>query len=344
MTEARLSVQFAGALVTLQDAGRTGHLRYGVPASGPMDKLAFAAAHAALGNSPDQSAIEISLGGLILECTTGAVTVAVAGGDFAIEHAGVKGSGWTILTLQQGERLSVRVGKSGSWAYLAFAGDLQANEWLGHTATHSISGFGGGAVVSEQELLINNAEVRKEREGNIETPGFLIAQKKLSQTEKIDSIRVVMGPQDKWFRSEAIDAFKNSSYQLTDSYDRMGVRLQGPDLPLDAALSIPSEPLLRGSVQVSGENVPTILLADHGTTGGYPKIATVISPDINTLVQLRSRQAIKFVPITAAEAVDVTRDFSTKLKEYIAKIAIPRGNLQQRLMQENLISGIYNPE
>lgn len=333
MSDVTLAVHFAGALVTVQDGGRVGHLRYGVAASGPMDRVAFAAANAALGNTAGTTAIEISLGGLIVECKSGAVTLAVAGGDFAIEHASAKTTGWVVLTLQEGERLSIRVGQEGSWAYLAFAGDIVAKEWLGHTATHSTSGFGGGALVTGQQIIVERSEVRQEREGRIEKPKFLLASGRL---------RVVMGPQDKWFDSETIAAFQNSRYRLTNNYDRMGVRLEGAHLPLEAALSIPSEPIVRGSVQVSGEGVPTILLADHQTTGGYPKIATVISPDTNALVQLRSGQEIGFDAILPAAAIEIARQFSRNLDEYLARVAVPRGNLQQRLMQENLISGVVD--
>ena len=143
MSDAEFAVSFAGPLVTFQDGGRPGNLRYGVSASGPMDRLAFEAAHAALGKPSAQTAIEISLGGLILQCKSGAVTVAITGGDFVVEHAGTKAGSWTILTIQKGERLTIRAGKSGSWAYLAFAGEVQTKEWLGSRATHSTSGFGG---------------------------------------------------------------------------------------------------------------------------------------------------------------------------------------------------------
>ena len=124
MSEAYFSVTYAGPLVTFQDAGRPGNMRYGVAASGPMDRLAFDAAHAALGNAQGVNAIEISLGGLVLQCTNGAVTVAVTGGDFGVQHGAQKTTSWTILTIRKGERLSISAGKAGSWAYLAFAGDL----------------------------------------------------------------------------------------------------------------------------------------------------------------------------------------------------------------------------
>ena len=159
MGEAVLSVSFAGPLVTVQDAGRPGNMRYGVPASGPMDRLAFDAAHAALGNAPGTSAIEISLGGLMLHCKEGAVTLAITGGNFVVEYGGQKTSSWTVLTIHKGERLAIRAGPAGSWAYLAFAGRLGSENWLGSQATHSTSGFGGGAVQTGQSLVISDAAI-----------------------------------------------------------------------------------------------------------------------------------------------------------------------------------------
>lgn len=329
MSVAQLSVQFAGPLVTFQDGGRIGHLRYGVTASGPMDRVAFAAANAAVGNAPNQTCIEVSLGGLVLDCKEGAVTIALAGGDFAVDHDGAKSSGWTVLTLRPGERLAVRGGASGSWAYLAFAGHLETQTWLGHSATLSTSGLGGGALHAGQEVAITNAAVREEREGGIAHPN-------VDPTAK--SYRVVMGPQDKWFEAEALEALLGQPFSVTDGYDRMGMRLKGPTLSLDGALSIPSEPIIRGSVQVSGEGVATVLLADHQTTGGYPKIATVISADLDRLVQCRSGDAVSFEPVSPETAIKLTRERGAAMQAYIEAISVPKGSLAQRLMSENLIT------
>ena len=330
MSDVEFSISFAGPLVTFQDIGRPGNMRYGVSASGPMDIVSFEAANAVLGNDTKQTAIEISLGGLILQCHEGSITLAITGGDFLIEYQGQKISSWTVLTLQKGERLSVRAGKSGSWAYLAFSGKLNVKDWLNSSSTHSTSGFGGGVLKTGQKFTLTDASNQANRIGPILKPNF----------NTNDLIHAVLGPQDQYFMNTAIKIFSDSIFKVSDNYDRMGMQLTGPKLELKSALSIPSEPVVKGSIQVSGDGIPTILLADHQTTGGYPKIATVISSDINRLVQFRSNQSVKFVLINSNEALQKTRKFLDMKEKYLEKISISRGTLEQRLMSENLIGGI----
>ena len=330
MSDVEFSISFAGPLVTFQDIGRPGNMRYGVSASGPMDIVSFEAANAVLGNETKQTAIEISLGGLILQCHEGSITLAITGGDFLIEYQGQKISSWTVLTLQKGERLSVRAGKSGSWAYLAFSGKLNVKDWLNSSSTHSTSGFGGGVLKTGQKFTLTDASNQENRIGPILKPNFYTN----------DLIHAVLGPQDQYFMNTAIKIFSNSIFKVSDNYDRMGMQLTGPKLELKSALSIPSEPVVKGSIQVSGDGIPTILLADHQTTGGYPKIATIISSDINRLVQFRSNQSVKFVLINSNEALQKTRKFLDMKEKYLEKLSISRGTLEQRLMSENLIGGI----
>ena len=330
MSDVEFSISFAGPLVTFQDIGRPGNMRYGVSASGPMDIVSFEAANAVLGNDTKQTAIEISLGGLILQCHEGSITLAITGGDFLIEYQGQKISSWTVLTIQKGERLSVRAGKSGSWAYLAFSGKLNVKDWLNSSSTHSTSGFGGGVLKTGQKFTITDASNQANRIGPILKPNF----------NTNDLIHAVLGPQDQYFMNTAIKIFSDSIFKVSDNYDRMGMQLTGPKLELKSALSIPSEPVVKGSIQVSGDGIPTILLADHQTTGGYPKIATVISSDINRLVQLRSNQNVEFILINSNEALQKTRKFLDMKEKYLQKISISRGTLEQRLMNENLIGGV----
>ncbi len=330
MSDVEFSISFAGPLVTFQDIGRPGNMRYGVSASGPMDIVSFEAANAVLGNETKQTAIEISLGGLILQCHEGSITLAITGGDFLIDYQGQKISSWTVLTIQKGERLSIRAGKSGSWAYLAFSGKLNVKDWLKSNSTHSTSGFGGGVLKTGQKFTLTDASNQANRIGPILKPSF----------NTNDLIHAVLGPQDQYFINTAIEIFSDSIFKVSDNYDRMGMQLTGPKLELKSALSIPSEPVVKGSIQVSGDGIPTILLADHQTTGGYPKIATVISSDINRLVQFRSNQSVEFILISSNEALQKTRKFLDMKEKYLQKISTSRGTLEQRLMSENLIGGV----
>ncbi|MFK7754345.1 MAG: biotin-dependent carboxyltransferase family protein [Sedimentitalea sp.] len=329
MADALLSVSFAGPLITFQDAGRPGNMRYGISNSGPMDRLAFDAAHAALGNAPGQTAIEISLGGLILHCNDGSVTVAITGGDFVVEHAGQEIRSWSILTISKGERLAIRAGPRGSWAYLAFTGELQTHSWLNSQATHSTSGLGGGTLRSGDTIELANTVIKDDRHGNILPPDLW----------DDGAFQVVMGPQDHHFDHSILDRFLTGTFQVSDAYDRMGMRLSGPDVPPRGALSIPSEPIARGSVQVSGDGTPTILMADHQTTGGYPKIATLLSSETDRLAQFRAGQPVRFISISSEQAVIKARAFGKSKQQYLDEIGVARGTLDQRLMRENLIHG-----
>lgn len=333
MTEALLSVQFAGPHVSIQDAGRPGFLRFGVPWSGPMDRRAFAAAQAALGNPPGAPAIEVSPGGLVLEALSGSVSFAVAGGGFVLDHAGQRRASWTIATLRAGERLAIRPGAWGSWCYLAFAGTLAAGTWLGSASTHALSGFGGGALRAGARLAVLGAERREAREGDIPCPDLALP---------LARVRVTLGPQQRFFSRAAREAFLAGPWRMTDAWDRMGVRIAGPSIAPEGPLDMPSEPILRGSVQVAGDGVASVLLADHQTTGGYPKIATVLDCDTDRLVQLRPQDAIAFTPVTPDEAVRIARAVAEADAHHLAAIARPRGTLDGRLRSENLIDGVVD--
>ncbi|NNE12450.1 MAG: allophanate hydrolase [Ilumatobacter sp.] len=303
-------------------------MRYGVPRSGPMDRLAHAVANAAVGNAVDATALEISLGGLSLECRRGPVTVAVAGGEFSVRCDGRQLASWSVITLDIGQRLEIAAGRAGSWAYLAVAGEVRTTTWLGSAATHSTSGFGGGSLGSGDEIGVDSARVSPALDGELVVPSIARPRRTIS---------VVMGPQDHHLTIGARDAFVQSSFELTPAADRMGVRLAGPQLELGGALSIPSEPIVRGSIQVAGDGVPTLLTADHQTTGGYPKIATLVSSEIDRAAQLRAPDQIRFVPVSPAEAVAAARSHARAYADALAAVASSRRTLAHRLREHNLI-------
>jgi len=331
MREARLTVRSCGPLVSYQDGGRFGMLRFGVPASGAMDRLAHAAANAAVGRPHDATAIEISMGGLELACESGEVTYGIAGGDFHVLHAGAVAAPWGVRTLRAGEVLSVRAGRWGSWAYLAFAGELLCRHWAGRASTHSTSGLGGGMLAAGATVVVRDATTLDARHGDLAIPDFARPRA---------TIRVVLGPQSAQFGPEATVAFLREPFTVTSAYDRMGMRLAGPSLPLGDSLSIPSEPVVRGSIQVGGDGVASILLADHQTTGGYPKIATVISSDLDGVSQLQPHDRVRFQAVSADEGIHLARARAHARDRYLQEVATRRVTLDDRLMQENLISGV----
>ena len=311
MVEVQFRVVQAGPHVSVQDAGRFGMLRYGVPASGPMDRLAHQAANLALGRPAAAAAIEVSLGGLVLECVAGEAMLAVAGGGFVVTVDDRRYGSWSVFPVRSGSRVTIKPGPWGSWAYLAFSAMLETEMWLGSAATHALSGLGGGKVTAG-DMLIGRAPSALNDPTTLPCPVFARPRSHL---------RVVLGPQDRFFAPDKIATFLDSAFTLTDAYDRMGVRLKGPVLPPNAALTMPSEAILRGSVQVAGDGVATVLLADHQTTGGYPKIATVLSCDLDGFAQLRPRAPVVFQAVTPARAMQIIRQHAAASERYLAGIS-----------------------
>lgn len=308
---ARLTITFAGPHVSIQDRGRPGLARFGVPQSGPMDRTAFAAAHAALGNPANTAAIEVSLGGLTLTNHDTPVTFAVTGGGFIVDHAGRKSGAWQTATLSPGQTLILRPGPWGAWTYLAFAGEITAPGWLHSKATHSQSGLGGGKLTTDQTLEITNPRQHPAR--TIPCPTF---------ARPASEIRATLGPQDRFFTADQIEALQTAIWKLTPAYDRMGVRLSGPKLIPEGPLDMPSEPVAKGSIQVAGDGVATVLLADHQTTGGYPKLATVLDADLDRFAQLRPGDAFRLRLVTPDQATTHARLMARTRARWLASLTI----------------------
>lgn len=330
---ATVRVDAAGPLTTIQDRGRFGWQRYGVTEAGPMDPDAFQFGQRLLGTWPTGTAIEATLGGLELSVAAAErpLQVAVTGGDFRVSVDGERRSGWTILALAAGSRLSLRPGPTGSWAYVAFGGEIEVVPWLGSRATHIASGESGRALLPGDLLTIAGTATASPPVGDLMVPDFVTAA---------GPIRAVRGPQDDYFTAATIAALFGSEFRVSADYDRMGMRLDGPHLPVAAALTMPSEAILRGSVQIAGHGSPTILMADHGTAGGYPKIATVISADFGRVAQLRVGGGLRFAEVTAAEAVRLARARVDQMAAAVAAAGVPASSLTERLLSSNLVSGV----
>jgi allophanate hydrolase len=325
MGTARLLVEAAGPLTTIQDSGRRGWMRFGVSPSGPVDSLAFRAALAAVGaEAGDGLALELSMGGLTLGCREGACGFALAGPGFTAHLDGAPLGGWTVGTLHAGQRLTVRSG-TGNWGYLALAGTLDVRRWLGRAATHAGAGLGAGAVVAGQELAAEDCRVLAPR-------GFAAPP----DAAPIDTVRAVLGPQERFFTAADRARLIAEPFRTTARMDRMGLVLDGPAL-VPTSLDMPSEAIAFGNLQVDGAGRITLLLADHQTSGGYPRIATLLSRDAARVAQLPAGAMVRIQPVSAAEAVRIARAEAARQQTWLAAVAEAEP-LETRLMQRNLIT------
>ena len=333
--QAAVRVLSAGPGTTLQDAGRHGYLRYGVTAAGPMDPLAHATANLAVGNPAGATAFEVSVGGIAVISESGSLAVAVAGGDFNLSLDDRPLPPAVVLTLNQGAVLKIRAGRNGCWCYLAVAGRFVAPKVLGSHATHTRTGFGGvngRAIVAGDRLGI-------ERSGSPQPALSAIVAPWLDRPAT--KIRVVLGPQDDYFADDQIAAFRTGPWSVSAKGDRMAYFLDGPQLTHARGYNIVSDGIAMGAIQVPGEGRPIVLMADRQSTGGYPKIATVIGPDLGRLAQARPGTTFSFETISIAQAVAVRREEAAALARGIVTEPLLRTHLTSEfLLGLNLIDGV----
>jgi allophanate hydrolase len=324
-----LKIDHAGPLVTVQDQGRPNYMRYGVTPGGPMDRVAFTLGHYAMSQDP-RASIEVSMGGLNLTCVSGAVTACVTGGGFTVILDGKTLPPWAAFELTEGAKLQIRAGEWGSWCYLSFAGILDTPTWLNSASTHMASDQCGVPLVMGDQISISDTRI------NAAKTGELLDATRLKPVQKI---RVVMGPQDRFFSDETINEFLSNDFALTAEYNRQGVRLSGPALHINKPLDMPSEPIARGSLQVPGHGDPICLMADHQTTGGYPKIATIISADQDKIAQMRTGDTLRFVAVDIDTATTAAHVANAHLAGLRQQIDDQRLSLEQKLWNNNLVSG-----
>ncbi|CAN7729584.1 biotin-dependent carboxyltransferase family protein [Bosea sp. LjRoot9] len=294
---AALRLLSAGPGATIQDGGRHGFLRYGVTGAGPMDPFAHAVANRALGNPANAAAIEVSLGGIEVTAEGAPVAVAVAGGEFAIALDGQALPPATVALVEPGAKLKLRAGQAGSWCYLAVTGGLDVPKALGSASTHTRSSLGGldgrALTAGDRVAIAANAD------DGVET-GLIVAP---MLDRPAETIRVILGPQDDYFAQDQIAAFLAGPWRISARGDRMACFLEGPTLTHAQGFNIVSDGIAMGAIQVPGEGQPIVLMADRQPTGGYPKIATIIGPDLGRLAQARPGTALRFRAVDHAEAV-----------------------------------------
>jgi antagonist of KipI len=295
-----LEVLDGGLLTTVQDLGRTGYERYGVPVAGAMDLFALRAANWLVGNPLDAAALEITLVGPRLRATEQCL-IAVAGADLGLRVNGWDMPPWMAVFVRQGGTIEFTGQKSGCRAVLAVAGSIDVAPVMGSRSTYLSGGFGG-------------LEGRALRRGDLvpvgpvgfhlpERAGRTFPRRLVPDYGDTPTLRVVLGPQDDYFTDEGIAAFLSREYAVSPTSDRMGCRLQGPRIAHKDATGIISDGIPLGAVQVPPDSQPIVMLADRQTTGGYPKIATVTSADIPLLAQCVPGQSrVRFEAVSVEDA------------------------------------------
>ncbi|MCS7234654.1 MAG: 5-oxoprolinase subunit PxpB [Armatimonadota bacterium] len=275
---AALAVLDGGLLCTVQDLGRFGYRRYGVPPSGAMDPEALLAANGAVGNAPGCAALEFTWPAPVLEALVD-VEVAVAGADFSPEVDGSPIPLGRPVRLRRGHVLRFREPRAGNWCYLALSGGVEVPEVLGSRSTHVPSGLGGRAL----------------RRGDVVRRGRApTGAPRPEEGSRTRSVRVSPGPHLDAFAPGALDRFLSEEYAVTVRSDRSGYRLEGPALPHAGPGEIVSEGMVVGAVQVPPSGKPIVLMPDGPTTGGYPVLAVVVEEDLPRLAQKRPGERVRF--------------------------------------------------
>jgi len=288
-----------GVFTAVQDLGRPGYMKYGTPASGVADRFSAQVANSLVGNPPGAALLEITLFRLELLVLNDSV-IAVTGGDLSPTLNGNPLPMWQTFPVNKGNRIAFRMRKQGFRAYLAVQGGLSGKEFLGSRSVF-VRGLMGN-VLQTGEIL---------ESGNPVTQSIVLKkmpQEMVPAFSDKNPLRVILGPQEDRFTPKGIETFLSSEYRVSPQSDRMGYRLQGPTIEHSRGADIISEPIARGAIQVPGDGLPIILLWDGQVSGGYTKIANVISADLDRLAQVMPGDRIHFMAVSLEEAHQALRE------------------------------------
>jgi biotin-dependent carboxylase-like uncharacterized protein len=289
-----IRIETTGLRATVQDRGRFGHLREGIPPSGPADPVAFATAQALVGNDVDAAAIEIVGDGFTFRCDDRRL-VAVTGRDVALRGRDLL-PGWTAAFARPGETFPVLCGERSRFAYLAVSGGIATETILGSRSAYLPAGL-GRALRAGEILPLGISRVDVEQAGRSAVrPDYDTGQ-----------IRTITGPHAQRFTDEADSLFFSSEFRVEPASDRMGTRLSGPRIAAREG-EILTIGVVAGAVQIPSGGAPIVLLAEHQATGGYPVIATVISADLGLVAQRLPGEGLRFTRVSRDLAVAALRN------------------------------------
>ncbi len=285
-----------GFLTTIQDLGRYGYAHLGISASGAADPVALRLGNMLVGNPENAPALEMTLVGAVLEFDS-SCTIALTGADMSPTLDGEDIPLWTAVRVEPGKVLRCGAASKGARSYLSAQGGIDVEKKFGSASTHlatGIGGFGGRSLKQGDCIRLTEGMVRGETLRRLD-------RSRLPEVSGV--LRVTAGPQADLFGDSE---FYSSRYRVSEDSDRMGLRLDGPPVSFDG--DILTEGVSLGAVQITPSGCPIILFVDHQTTGGYPKIANVISADIGRVGQLRPRDEVYFELVSLDQARKILVD------------------------------------
>ena len=314
-----LEVIAPGLHTTVQDLGRVGYRDVGVPESGPLDRASFHLANVLAGNAPGAPALEMLVQGPTLKVLAESVRVACVGGEAHIElRTGEprRIAGGRSVRLVRDDVFRIGTLGDAICAYLAVEGGIGVASVLGSASTYvrgALGGFQGRRLARGDHVPLALESVEAGAERTLARPLDLALDQ---------PIRVILGPQAEYFTDDAIETFLNSEYTVSAQSDRMGFRLEGPVLEHANGYDLVSDGIVAGAIQVPGSGKPIVLMADHQTTGGYPKIATVVSADLPVIGRRRPGRRLRFVSVDVREAARLRKKQETAIEREIKAIKL----------------------
>jgi len=305
-----IHVLHPGLFTTVQDLGRSGYQRFGVSMSGAMDPWALTVGNRLLGNPDRAAGLEITVQGpeLLFEQ---ALTIAITGADLSPTSNGLPIPMWTVVAMQAGSRLQFGMRRQGTRAYLTAAGGITGPMTLGSLSTHVRSGLGGLAGRAAKKW--DQFSVGPAARVAASFIGRSLPERYLPRYAQSPTVRVMPGPQVDYFTDDAVRRLTSGPYRITTESDRMGYRLEGAELPHRGSTEILSEAVCVGSLQVPSNRQPILLMADCQPTGGYAKLATMISADRSLAAQLGPGDSLSFRMISAQKASELFRSSRAEL-------------------------------
>lgn len=334
-----------GLSTTVQDLGRPGFQRLGVSVGGALDPVAFRGANALVGNPHNTGALEAIYTGPSFAVEADDARLAFVGGDAAIEitpdvdaAAGETIAPGRTVCLRRGQIVRVGSIKNGATLYIAVEGGFDIAPVLGSVATDSrgrIGGWQGRALIEGDVLPLHRAAASERDEFRLDDISLAAPLR----------FRAVLGPQSDHFSDAEIERFFAGEYVVSAGSNRVGMRLEGPRLRHCRGFNIVSDAIATGAIQVPGSGQPIVLLADHQTTGGYPKIANIISADLPALGRLPIGAKVSFARVSLEQATAARRELASALgdlSDKIVRIAPTPAAVAARLLECNLVSGVCN--